>query len=66
LWDRNANYAVAEEKGFPKVNTTSYPKLIKALREALGQNKLLTVTDHEEPTEYFWDTQATGGIKVGE
>lgn len=66
LWDRNANYAVAEEKGFPKVNTTSYPKLIKALREALGQNKLLTVTDHEEPTEYFWDTEATGGIKVGE
>jgi len=66
LWDRNANYAAAEEKGFPKVNTTSYPKLIKALREDLGQNKLLTVTDYEEPTEYFWDTEATGGIKVGE
>lgn len=66
LWDRNANYAVAEEKGFPKVNTTSYPKLIKALREALGQSKLLTITDYEEPTEYFWDTEATGGIKVGE
>ncbi len=66
LWDRNANYAAAEEKGFPKVNTTSYPKLIKALREALGQNKILTVTDFEEPTEYFWDTEATGGIKVGE
>lgn len=66
LWDRNANYAAAEEKGFPEVNTTSYPKLIKALREALGQNKLLTVTDYEEPTEYFWDTEATGGIKVGE
>ncbi len=66
LWDRNANYAVAEEKGFPKVNTTSYPKLIKALREALGQNKLLTVTDYDVPTEYFWDTEATGGIKVGE
>ena len=66
LWDRNANYAAAEEKGFLKVNTTSYPKLIKALREALGQNKFLTVTDFEEPTEYFWDTEATGGIKVGE
>ncbi len=66
LWDRNANYAAAEEKGFPKVNTTSYPKLIKALREALGQSKLITVTDYEEPTEYFWNTEATGGIKVGE
>lgn len=66
LWDRNANYAVSEEKGFPKVNTTSYPKLIKRLRELLGPNRLLTVTDYEKPTEYFWDTEATGGIKVGE
>lgn len=66
LWDRNANYAVSEEKGFPKTNTSSYPKLIKRLRELLGPNKLLTVTDYEEPTEYFWDTEATGGIRVGE
>ena len=48
------------------MNTTSYPKLIKAMREALGSDKLLTVTDHEEPTEYFWDTEATGGIEVGQ
>ena len=66
LWDRNANYAVSEEKGFQKTNTTSYPRLIKKLRELLGPNKLLTVTDYEEPTEYFWDTEATGGIRVGE
>ena len=48
------------------MNTTSYPKLVKALREVLGPDKLLTLTDYEEPTEYFWDTEATGGIKVGE
>ena len=66
LWDRNANYDAAGERGFPPVNTTSYPRLIKALREALGQNRLLTITDYEAPTEYFWDTEATGGISVGE
>lgn len=63
LWDRNAGYG---KEGMPAMNTTSYPKLIKALREALGNDKLLTVTDHKEPTEYFWDTEATGGIAVGE
>lgn len=63
LWDRNSGYG---KEGLPAMNTVSYPKLIKALREALGNDKLLTVTDHEEPTEYFWDTEATGGIAVGE
>ena len=63
LWDRNSGYG---KEGMPEMNTTSYPKLIKAMREALGTNKLLTVTDHEEPTEYFWDTEATGGIEVGQ
>ncbi len=63
LWDRNVSYGQA---GFPEMNTTSYPKLIKALREALGADKLLTLTDYEAPTEYFWDTEATGGIAVGE
>lgn len=48
------------------MNTTSYPKLIKAMREALGNDKLVTLTDFEEPTEYFWDTAATGGIEVGQ
>ena len=47
------------------MNTTSYPKLIKAVREALGDGLLVTLTDHMEPTEYFWDTAAMGGIEVG-
>ena len=63
LWDRNSGYG---KEGMPETNTTSYPKLIKAMREALGSDRLLTVTDHEEPTEYFWDTEATGGIEVGQ
>lgn len=63
LWDRNSGYG---KDGMPAMNTTSYPKLIKAMREALGNEKMLTVTDHMEPTEYFWDTTATGGIAVGE
>lgn len=62
LWDRNSGYG---KEGMPEMNTTSYPKLIKAMREALGSDKLLTVTDHEEPTEYFWDMEATGNIAVG-
>ena len=36
------------------------------MREALGTEKLLTVTVYEEPTSTFWDTQATGGIAVGD
>lgn len=63
LWDRNSGYG---KEGMPAMNTTSYPKLIKAMREAMGSGKLLTVTDHQEPTEYFWDTEATGGIVVGD
>ena len=64
LWDRNSGYG--ELEGMPETNTTSYPKLIKALRETLGSDKLVTLTDYEEPTEYFWDTEATGGIEVGQ
>ena len=37
LWDRNSGYG---KEGMPAVNTTSYPKLIKALREALGTEKI--------------------------
>lgn len=62
LFDRNAGYGDVE--GMPAMNTTSYPKLIKALHEAMP-DKLLTLSDYEEPTEYFWDTEATGGIEVG-
>ena len=66
LWDRNAGYDKAVENGFPDMNKTSYPKLIKALREALGEDKLLTLTDYEEPTEYFHDVEAMGGIEPGQ
>lgn len=63
LWDRNAGYG---QEGLPPMNTTSYPKLIKKLREALGTQKLLTIVDYQEPTAYFDDTEKTGGIAVGE
>lgn len=63
LWDRNSGYG---RPGTPEMNTMSYPKFIKALREALGQDRLITLSDFKEPTEYFNDTEATGGIKVGE
>ena len=63
LWDRGTGYG---KEGMPAMNTTSYPKLIKAMREALGNDKLVTLTDYEAPTEYFWDTGATGGIEVGQ
>ena len=63
LWDRNAGYG---KEGMPETNTTSYPKLVKAMREALGPDKLLTLTVYEEPTATFWDTEATGGITVGD
>lgn len=66
LWDRNSGYDKSIGSGLPEMNTTSYPKLIMALREMLGPDRLLTLTDYEEPTEYFWNTDATGGIRVGE
>lgn len=62
LFDRNTGYG---KEGLPAMNTTSYPKLVKALREAMPE-KLLTLADYEEPTAYFWDTEATGGIEVGQ
>lgn len=62
LWDRGTGYG---KEGMPPMNKTSYPKLIKAMREAMP-DKMLTVVDHETPTEYFWDTEATGGIAVGD
>lgn len=62
LWDRGTGYG---KEGMLAMNTTSYPKLIKVMREAMP-DKLLTVVDHEEPTEYFWDTEAMSGIAVGD
>ena len=62
LWDKNSGYG---KEGMPQMNTTSYPKLIKNLREELGPYKLITLADYAEPTEYFWDVDAMGGIEVG-
>lgn len=62
IWDKGSGYGMS---GFAEVNTTSYPKLIKALDEAMP-DKLITVCDYEEPTATFHDTAVTGGIAVGE
>ncbi len=64
FFDKGAAYDKAEENGLPAMNTTSYPKLIQKMRAALP-GKLVTLADYEEPTAYFHDTEATGGIKVG-
>ena len=61
LWDEGSEYG---KEGMPTINTTSYPKLIKALREALP-NKLLTLVDKGEPTESFYDASLCGDIEVG-
>ena len=61
LWDDDSKYGKA---GMPAMNTTSYPKLIKALREALP-DKLLTLVDKGDATEYFYDVNKCGGIEAG-
>lgn len=61
LWDEGSGYG---KEGMPPMNTTSYPKLIKSMREAMP-DKLLTLVDKEEPTEYFHDVTLCGGIEVG-
>ena len=61
LWDEDGKYGKAE---MPGMNTTSYPRLIKALREALP-DKLLTLVDKGDATEYFYDVSRCGGIEVG-
>ena len=62
LWDRNSGYG---KEGMPAMNTTSYPKLIKALRTAMP-DKMITLADCDESTESFYDTNLTGGIAVGD
>lgn len=61
LWDDDSKYGKA---GMPELNTTSYPLLIKKLREALP-GKLLTLVDKGNATEYFYDVDKCGGIEVG-
>ena len=61
LWDEDEKYGV---EGAPALDGTSYPKLIKALREALP-GKLLTLVDKGKATENFYDSGLCGGIEVG-
>lgn len=61
LRDEGSGYG---KEGMPPMNTTSYPKLIKSLRDAMP-DKLLTLVDKEEPTEFFHDVALCGGIEVG-
>lgn len=61
LWDEDSKYG---KTGMPVVNTLSYPKLIKTLREALP-GKLLTLVDKGKATEYFYDVTKCGGVEVG-
>lgn len=61
LWDEDSKYGKA---GMPAMNTTSYPMLIKKLREALP-DKLLTLVDKGDATEYFYDADKCGDIEVG-
>ena len=62
LWDEDSKYG---KEGMPALNTVSYPKLIKALRNALP-DKLLTLVDKGNATKYFYDSGKCAGIKVGE
>ena len=50
--------------GHPATNATSYPKLIKALRESLGKTKLITVTITGDPAGSLASEAA--GIRAGE
>lgn len=61
LWDEDNKYG---KPNMPALNTTSYPKLIKSLREAMP-DKLLTLVDKGDATEYFYDVDKCGGIEVG-
>lgn len=49
LMDEGAEYGI---NGHPAANATSYPKLIKALRESLGKTKLITVTITGDPGRF--------------
>lgn len=61
LWDTGSGYGKA---GMPQTNTTSYPKLIKSLREAMP-SKMLTLVDKDEPTASFYNPDLCNGIEVG-
>lgn len=60
LWDDSNEYGTDGVK-----NTSTYPKLIKALRETLPKEIMLTVADKGEATATFYDKEKSGGIEVG-
>ena len=60
LWDKGADYG---KEGMAPINSTSYAKLIKALKSAMP-DKLLTLVDTRETTEVLCEEQA--GIRVGD
>lgn len=59
LYDEGAGYG---KEGMPAVNPTSYPKLIKILREMMP-DKLITLTDVGSSTADF--NQIQEGIEIG-
>ena len=61
LWDVGSGYNKA---GMPPMDTTSYPKLIKSLRDAMS-DKMLTLVDKDESTASFYDPALCDGIEVG-
>lgn len=61
LWDVGSGY---DKAGMPPVNTTSYPKLIKSLRDAMP-DKMLTLVDKDESTASFYDPTLCDDIEVG-
>lgn len=60
LWDEESNYG--SNPALPNVDPASYPRFIKALREAMP-DKLITLVDIGEPTANFHNT--VDGIEVG-
>lgn len=60
LWDEGAGY---DKEGAAPINTTSYAKLIKALKTAMP-DKLITMVDTRETTQSLCEEQA--GIRAGD
>lgn len=60
LWDEESNYG--SNPILPAIDPASYPRFIKALREAMP-DKLITLVDIGEPTANFHE--AVDGIEVG-
>lgn len=60
LWDEDSNYG--SNPALSGVDPASYPRFIKALREAMP-DKLITLVDIGEPTANF--SEVVDGIEVG-